>query len=104
MAEDVAKKINALARRELRRAVPGEPIEVLLRLAAPMTDAERGELLQAGCKPASEMGNVVSARIENADRVADVARLPFVRAVDVSRVLYSEPDDSSASGGSDEKS
>jgi hypothetical protein len=94
MSDEVRKKMNALSRRQLQHVEAGKGIEVLIRLGAPITNSERRQLAEAGCEAFSEAGTIVSARIADASRVQEVARLPFVRRIDISRDLYQEQTES----------
>jgi hypothetical protein len=93
---DWRKKVDPQSRRRLREEAVNRPIEVLIRLDAPPTDAHRRELMGLGCEPVSTAGNVISARIADPASVRTLAELSFVRRIDVSRTLYPESADPSA--------
>ena len=87
--ELLRKKLDARTRRRLDRDELGEHCEVLLRTEAPPSESERLELDKLGVTTYAQVGNVISARIPS-DRLMDLARLDFVRRIEISRDLYQE--------------
>ena len=89
MSEALQKKLDARARFRLPRGELKGLLEVLIRTAAPLNSEQQAALYQAGGKVRNMTGNVLSATV-NATSLEDVARLPFVRKIELSRLMYNE--------------
>lgn len=84
------RKIDPRARHGLATGELSGSIEVLLRTVGAMSDGQRSELRAAGCDFRIAVGNVTTGVIGNAAQLEAVARLPFVRQVELSRPLTAE--------------
>ena len=90
MDDSLQQKLDARARHQLARDELKGSIEVLIRTDAPPTPQQQAELSAAGCNMRSAAGNVVSATVAQPSNLDQVARLPFVRRIEVSRPMYSQ--------------
>ena len=86
---EALKKLDARARFQLPRGELKGLVDVLIRTAMPISPQQRVELFQAGGKVRSVVGTVLSATI-NAASLEAVARLPFVRKIELSRSMFDE--------------
>lgn len=89
MGEALQKKLDARARFQLPRSELKGLVEVLIRTVAPLNSQQQAELFQAGGKVRSVIGNVLSATV-NAASLEAVAKLPFVRKIELSRNMFNE--------------
>ena len=89
MDQAVLKKLDARARFGLPRGEFEGLVEVLIRTSAPIDSEQRAELDRAGGTVRTVVGNVLSATV-NAASLETVARLPFVRKIELSRTLFNE--------------
>jgi hypothetical protein len=87
-------KLDARGRRQLSRGELAGDVELMVRTEFEVTSSEQETLCEAGLKVHFVSGNVLSGAVA-AERLAEVAELPFVRRIEVSRALY--PEDDSAS-------
>jgi hypothetical protein len=90
MEESLQQKLDARARYQLPRGQLKGPIELLIRTDTPPTPQQQAELEAAGCHVRSTAGNVVSASVDEAASLEDVARLPFVRKIEVARAMFGQ--------------
>jgi hypothetical protein len=88
MDQVVRKKLDARARFQLPRGLNGD-FEVLIRTTAPFNQDQRAEFVQAGGNLRTIMGNILTATL-NISSLEAVARLPFVRKIELSRTLFHE--------------
>jgi hypothetical protein len=84
------RKIDPRARHGLATGELSGSIEVLLRTTGAMSDSQQRQLRAAGCDFRVAVGNVATGVIGDARQLEAVARLPFVRQVEVSRPLSAE--------------
>lgn len=89
MSENLSKKLDARGLHQLERGLSGA-VDVLIRTITPPTAQQRRELLEAGCVPRSVVGNILSATVPNVARLEDLARLPFIRRIEMSRAMFEE--------------
>ncbi len=90
MIEALLQKLDARGLYQLERGRRRGRFEVLLRTVTPPTPEERIALRDAGAITRSIAGNVMSATIASAARLEEVARLPFVSQIEVSRAMFDE--------------
>jgi hypothetical protein len=90
MDDLLREKLDARAQHQLPRGELKGPVEVLIRTDAPPTPQQQAELQAAGCNMRSAAGNVVSGTVAEPANLEEVARLPFVRKIEVSRPMYSQ--------------
>ena len=90
MSEALRKKLDARAQFQLLRVGLKGELEVMLLTAAPPTLEQQVELRNAGCNTQDIIGNVLSGTIDDASHLEDLADLPFVRKIEVSRTMFSE--------------
>lgn len=86
--DEIRKKSDAAAREALANGKPEQCLEVLVRVTG-STNSVRDEMEHSGLKIHSTTGAVATGVITVA-RFAQLAALPFVRRVELSRALYSE--------------
>ncbi len=84
------KKIDARGRHALEEAGPGSSVEVMIRTAAPLTAVQRRDLLTAGFQAHFSSGTVLSGAVPDARLLPELAELPFVSHIEVSRDVYPE--------------
>lgn len=89
MHESLRKKLDARSRWQLEQGAVNGPVEVLLRLEAEPTPAQRTELHAIGCQLRATAGSVLSAQLEAA-QLTQLAQLPFVESVQLARALFNE--------------
>ena len=89
MDQAVLKKLDARARFDLPRGEIKGAVNVLIRTSAPLDSEQRAELIRAGGIVRTAVGNVLSATV-NATSIESVARLPFVRKIELSQALFNE--------------
>jgi hypothetical protein len=82
-------KLDARARVQLAIGELTSELELLLRLAAPLTPKQQQELAEAGCKVRSQSGNIVVGRTQ-CDRLSRLADCSFVERIEVARQLHQE--------------
>jgi hypothetical protein len=83
------KKLDARGRRMLEKLDPNTEVELLMRLDfAPDAD-QLQTLQQIGCCIGSGAGNVLTTRV-TASRLAELAELPFVSSLQLSREVFDE--------------
>ena len=83
-------KLDPRSRRRLATGSLEGTLEALLRTERPMTPSQEQELHDAGWQARSKIGTVVSGTILDPDHIVAVARLPFVRQVEISQPMYEE--------------
>jgi hypothetical protein len=85
------EKIDPALRIEIDKLASGRPsgreIDILIRTAGPIDQAQRRELETRGCEIRSVIGNIVTARAP-AKNVKDIAGLTFVVYIDKAKKLY----------------
>jgi hypothetical protein len=87
---------------ELRRvgaAHPGAMVDVIVQVEGRVGPGERAALIGAGLRIETVVNGFVTGELA-AGRAQDVARLPFVRHVELSRHLRPLPDEPGSAGGS----
>jgi hypothetical protein len=84
----VRRKCDAATRDALGNGRPEERLEVLVRVIG-QDGGTRGELEKTGLEVHSASGPIVTGLIERS-KVNDLAALPFVRRVELSRPLFVE--------------
>ena len=85
------KKLDARGRRLLEKLDSNTEVELLMRLdSAPDAD-QLQTLRQIGCRIGSGAGNVLTTRV-TASRLAELAELPFVSSLQLSREIFDEDD------------
>ena len=89
MNEMLRQKVDARGRGQLMKGEISGPIEILVRTDAPVSSRERRELRAVGVDIHSVMGNILSAETD-ADHLTEVAELPFVQQIELSRAVYEE--------------
>jgi hypothetical protein len=90
MSDILRKKLDPRGRRQLAEGTYTGTLEALIRTAAPVTPEQELALRQAGCEIRSIAGDVVSGRIADSMRLEEIARLIFVRKIELSRPMYQE--------------
>ena len=88
LVDEIHKKCDIAAREALASGDPEQRLEVLVRVAG-STRSVRDELERSGLEVHSATGPIATGII-TAGRIAQLAALPFVRRVELSRALYSE--------------
>lgn len=83
------KKLDARGRRLLRKLDPDSQVEIFLRLESDPNSEQLGALRAAGCRIGSGTGNVLTARVA-VSKLAELAELPFVGNLQLSRELFEE--------------
>ena len=86
--DEIHKKSDVAAREALASGNPEQRLEVLVRVTG-STSSVRDEMEHSGLEIHSTTGPVATGVI-TAGRFAQLAALPFVRRVELSRALYSE--------------
>jgi len=89
MSDVLRKKVDARGRHQLAQGTLTGMIEALIRTEAPPTPHQQQAILAAGCVIRSIVGNVLSAATDAA-RLEDLAQLPFVRKIELSRPMFEE--------------
>ena len=90
MISDVLRrKLDSRGRRALTQGKAGDTVECLIRTNEPVTHAMRTELSNAGCTARTATGAVLSA-VADAKRLDEVAQLPFVLRIELSRDMFEE--------------
>jgi hypothetical protein len=84
----VLRKFDIAAREALDQSSPSERLYVLVRVNG-STGSLRGQLEQSGMEVHSTSGPIATGVI-NALKVTNLAALPFVRRVELSRALRAE--------------
>ncbi|MGH8059956.1 MAG: hypothetical protein ACREOH_22410 [Candidatus Entotheonellia bacterium] len=89
MSETLQKKIDTRGRRQLAQGMLTGQVEVLIRTEVPPSSQQQRDLLASGCIVRSIVGNVLSAVVDVA-RLEEVAQLPIVRKIELSRPMFQE--------------
>ena len=89
MDEELLRKIDARARRLLRRGKLEGDVEMLLTTAESPGEAEIATLADRGCKIDAVTRDVLSAR-STVEHIEDIASLSFVRRIELSRPMHTE--------------
>ncbi|MCK2219291.1 hypothetical protein MF672_036675 [Actinomadura sp. ATCC 31491] len=91
MSGDWRDKLDARGRR-LTAAAAGGPgaLDLLLLTAAPPTPAQLDELARAGMHAHSSAGNVLTGTVDGVASLRQVAELPFVSRIELSRQTHPE--------------
>ena len=84
------KKIDARGRHGLMYPGLKGSVEVMIRTAAPLTPVQRRDLLTAGFEAHFASGTVVSGAVPDVSMLPDLAELPFVSHIEVSRDIFPE--------------
>ena len=66
---------------------PEGAIEILIRTAGPIDQAQRRELEKKGCEIRSLLGNIATARAP-ARNILDIAGLEYITYMDIAKRLY----------------
>ena len=90
---ELRRKLGARDRRRLEGSSDGAPIQVMLRLAAPLQAESRATLGSAGLEVLHVVGPVVAGRLEDPALLKGLADLPFVEQIELSSVLFAETPD-----------
>jgi len=94
VGDELRKKLDARGRRRLARGGLTGRVEILLRTESEMTPEQRAQLVRVGCQVHFETGNVLSAA-GAVERLEELAALPFVRRIELSRPMFQERPESS---------
>lgn len=81
-------KIDARGRHGLLEGDLEGSVEVMIRTAAPLTPVQRRDLQTAGFQAHFASGTVLSGAVANASLLAELAELPFVSRIEVSRDVF----------------
>jgi hypothetical protein len=87
------KKIDPRGRSLMEKQSLPSGSEVLLRLEGPLSADQDRELCDAGWTGRSSLGSVASGVVENAAGLEAIARLDFVRQIQVSAPMFDEAGD-----------
>jgi hypothetical protein len=87
MSNILYDKMDALGRYQLAKGMLKGIIEVLVRMEAPLTPQQQKELGDAGFNFHFATGNVFSGTIADATRLEQIARLPFVRKIELALLM-----------------
>lgn len=90
MSDILWKKLDARGRRQVTEGIHTGAVEALIRTEAPLTPEQELELQQAGYEIRSAAGDVLSGWIADTARLEEIASLPFVRKIELSRPMYQE--------------
>jgi hypothetical protein len=77
-------------RQELSRGTIKGSVEALIRTEGPVTQEQQTDLQAAGFRTHFAIDNVLGGEVQDTDRLADVAELPFVREIELSRPMFKE--------------
>jgi hypothetical protein len=88
MDDSLREKLDARAQHQLSHGELKGPVEVLIRMDTGPTRRQQAELQAAGCNMRFAAGNVVSGTVAEPANLAEVARLGFVRQIEVSRPMF----------------
>lgn len=86
--DEIQKKSDVAAREALAGGKPEQRLEVVVRVMG-STNSVRAEMEHSGLEIHSTTGPIATGVI-TAGRFAQLAALPFVRRVELSRALYPE--------------
>ena len=89
MNQATRKKLDPRARFRLPHAELKGLVEVLIRTVTPLDSHQRAEFVRAGGTIRTSTGTITSATMD-ANSLETVARLPFVRKIELSRIMFSE--------------
>lgn len=90
MINPLMKKIDARGRYQLKRNQLSGKLEVMVLTTRRPTFEQRQELQAAGCSTRFELGNVLTCSISDVAHLEVVARLPFVRKIELSRSMFED--------------
>ena len=85
------KKIDPRGRSLVEKQSLPTGAEVLLRLEGPLSADQDRELCDAGWTVRSSLGNVASGVVQDAAGLEAIARLDFVRQIQVAAPMFDEP-------------
>jgi hypothetical protein len=87
--DDIIKQtLDARVQHQLARGELQGPVEVLILMDSPPTRQQQAELRATGCEMRSAAGNVFSGTVADPANLEQLARLPFVRKIEVSRPMF----------------
>jgi len=90
MANAIEEKLDAHGRRLLASGQLRGPLDIVLRTQSPITSEQESKIRNAGCVLRSKLGNVLSGVVDDATRLAEIAQLPFVQQIELSRPMFQE--------------
>jgi hypothetical protein len=89
MNQATRKKLDPRARFRLPHAELKGLVEVLIRTVTPLDSHQRAEFARAGGTIRTTIGTTTSATVD-ANSLETLARLPFVRKIELSRTMFNE--------------
>ncbi|NEP00986.1 MAG: hypothetical protein F6K58_20465 [Symploca sp. SIO2E9] len=90
MKTSLEQKLNARGRYQLEHNEFDGDIEVLIGTKKQLSPKEEEELKTKGYRLRFAVGNVISGVVSDAETLAEVAVLPFVRKIELSMPMYTE--------------
>jgi len=89
LSETLQKKLDSRGRRQVAAGAVTGKVDLMVRTEDEVTPQQQQELMRIGCKIDFVTGNVFTATIQ-VDRLDDLAKLPYVRRIELSRLMFVE--------------
>jgi hypothetical protein len=82
-----------------RHRVPATgTIEILIRTQGPVSPEQKECLVEAGFAPSAVLGRILEGEVTDRSHLENVARLPFVSEIEISRPMMADMADRSRHG------
>ncbi|OUL20456.1 hypothetical protein [Nostoc sp. 106C] len=90
MITDLKHKLNARSKYQLERGNLSGDVEVLIRTQRPPNHDQQKQMREAGYRQRTRVGNVLSGVVIDVCHLENLAKLPFVRKIELSTPMFQE--------------